>query len=84
MKTRKIQPGIVAPAIQALLRVSPCLQANSGIVSAAQKVLGTVVDGEYGPETAALAQALLPTAPGACNPVPAWWRESVTARNKRK
>jgi Putative peptidoglycan binding domain len=60
-------------AVQALAGINPCLQANSGVVLAAQTALGIVADGKYGPGTAAAARALGISAPAACSPAPVWW-----------
>jgi len=51
----------------------PCLQANAGYVCQIQSILGVTVDGKWGSGTAAAVRALVPNAPGACVPTPAWW-----------
>lgn len=51
----------------------PCLQANVGYVCQIQSILGVTVDGKWGSGTAAAIRALVPGAPGACSPTPAWW-----------
>ncbi len=67
-------PAISVPAaVQALLTLSPCLEANALAVCAAQRVLGVTADGKYGSGTATAARSLLPNAPAGCSPRPAWW-----------
>jgi LysM domain len=61
-------------AVNALLSAGdPCDPNNVGLVCAAQAALGVGVDGKWGAGTATRAQALVPGAPGACTPRPAWW-----------
>lgn len=67
-------PPSAAPAsVQALTSIDPCDQANVDLVRQAQSALGVTVDGKYGPNTAAAARAIVPNAPVACSPAPAWW-----------
>jgi len=64
----------VPAAVLALLTVDPCLQGNASIVAAAQVALKIAnADGKYGSETASAAKRVLPNAPAACSPRPAWW-----------
>lgn len=80
--TTKTSGAAVPAAVQALVGINPCLQANSGVVYAAQTALGIKADGKYGPGTAAAARALLvPSAP-ACSPAPSWWGAKGTAQAK--
>lgn len=51
----------------------PCLQANASLVCAAQRALGVLADGEWGPGTSAAARQHVPSAPGGCSPTPMWW-----------
>ena len=61
-------------AVHALIAAGdPCAQANAGWVCLAQKSLGIGADGKWGSGTATAAQKLVPSAPGGCNPRPAWW-----------
>ena len=69
-----ITPNTSVPlAVQTLLAIDPCSQASDASVRAAQAALGVTVDGKYGTNTAAAARRLLPNAPAACSPRPAWW-----------
>ena len=87
-QTPQIQPiqmpaapsgSAVPAAVQALVGINPCLQANSGTVFAAQTALGIKADGKYGTGTAAAVRALGISAPAACSPAPAWWGAKGTA-----
>lgn len=64
---------LVPGAVSALIGINPCLKSNVALICAAQKALGLVVDGKYGPNTAAAARRIAPKAPPACSPQPAWW-----------
>jgi hypothetical protein len=68
-----VPASVVPAAVQALATINPCLEANVAIVFAAQKALGVAADGKYGTATASAAQKVLPGAPSACSPRPAWW-----------
>lgn len=79
--TRTTAPTGGAPAaVQALVGIDPCLQANSGIVYAAQSALGILADGKYGAGTSAAARALGVNAPAGCSPPPLWWGAKGTAK----
>jgi peptidoglycan hydrolase-like protein with peptidoglycan-binding domain len=65
-------PSIPA-AVQALASIDPCDQANSGLVTQAQKALGVSADGKYGNDTSNAARRLMPNAPAGCSPRPMWW-----------
>lgn len=65
---------VVVPApVAALANINPCLESSLDVVYAAQRALGVSPDGKYGNDTATAARRLLPTAPAACEPRPAWW-----------
>jgi hypothetical protein len=60
-------------AAQALALVDPCAQVNVAAVWAFQKSVGEDPDGKYGTTTANALAKLVPGAPSACRPRPAWW-----------
>lgn len=61
-------------AVNALLSAGgPCLQANVGLVCAAQRMLGVTADGKWGNDSANAAKSIFPGAPPACSPRPSWW-----------
>ena len=70
----EVVPQQIPAAVSQLLSFDPCDPQNVSLVCAAQRALGIAPDGKYGDGTAASARALLPHAPHACSPRPAWWR----------
>jgi peptidoglycan hydrolase-like protein with peptidoglycan-binding domain len=63
----------IPAAVQALASIDPCDQANSGLVTQAQKALGVSADGKYGNDTSNAARRMMPNAPAGCSPRPMWW-----------
>jgi peptidoglycan hydrolase-like protein with peptidoglycan-binding domain len=67
-------PSVSVPtAVQGIMSIDPCAEANAMFVCQAQGALGVTADGKYGPASAAAARRLAPGAPGPCSPRPSWW-----------
>ncbi len=77
--TPTVTPVSVPAAVAALATVDPCSQSSLDVVYAAQRALGVSPDGKYGTDTASAARRVLPNAPAACSPRPAWWAPPGTS-----